>query len=451
MKLRRRIRSAERQYLMLHEISLSQLRVGMFVASFNCSWFSVPFWRKSLLINDQATIERIALSGIETLTIDDSRGVGPTAFVESTDAPSAAHQAEIVQAGHREPALERRKRPRTPGKITELDRARQTVQRSKAAVIDMFMHARLGRAVEVAALEPLVDEIAASVARDSTAIISVTRLKSKNEYTYLHSVAVCALMMNLARQIGMTTEEIRQAGLAGMLHDIGKTGISEALLEKPGALSDDERRAVQSHPEIGHALLCRSENVGAVALDVCLHHHERIDGRGYPYGFSGDQLSIFARMGAICDVYDAVTSVRPYKMPWSPSDALARMIAWEGHFDPRLLRAFITSLGIFPIGGLVRLRSNQLAIVTREDPDNPTTPLVRAFYDVERGCTVTIADVATGRGGDPIVQGENGEHWFGDEWPAVAARVREAEAPIIPRLASATGPSRSFGASRRLW
>lgn len=264
------------------------------------------------------------------------------------------------------------------------------------------------------------------MARDNTAIINVTRLKTKNEYTYLHSVAVCALMMNLARQLRMSAAEIRQAGLAGMLHDIGKMGLSEALLEKPGRLDEEERRAVQSHPEYGHALLLGSPNVGAVALDVCLHHHERIDGGGYPHGLTGAQLSVFARMGAICDVYDAVTSERPYKAPWGPSDALARMIAWEGHFDPRLIRAFITSLGIFPIGGLVRLRSNRLAIVLSEDPDDPRTPTVRAFYDIELAQAVGVDDLKTGSDRDPIVQSESGEHWFGQEWPSLAAKVRDA-------------------------
>src|SRR5690606_14238117 len=141
----------------------------------------------------------------------------------------------------------------------------------------------------------------------------ILRLKNKNEYTYLHSVAVCTLMVNAARYMGKSEAETRDYGMAGLLHDLGKMGIPDAILNKSGRLTDAEFEAVRNHPEHGYQVLRGSPNVPAMALDVCRHHHEKIDGTGYPFGLPADAISLVSRLGAVCDVYDALTSDRVYK------------------------------------------------------------------------------------------------------------------------------------------
>ena len=425
---------------MLHRVPVSDVQLGMYVASIDCSWLNSPFWRSRFLLKSAEDLARLRRSGIDMVTIDDTRGIGiapalglpasaDVAPASSDDAPPAPIVVE-----RRGAARVRRRRP------DEIERARETVSRSKSAVQRMFAEARLGRAVHIAEATPLVEEIAASIDRDRSAILNVTRLKNKDEYTYLHSVAVCALMINLARQLGMPEREVQQAGLAGLLHDIGKMATPSAVLEKPGRLDAVERRIMEDHPSAGHRILSRSDDIDAITLDVCLHHHERIDGRGYPEGLDATQLSIHARMGAICDVYDAITSHRPYKRPWSPSEALARMMSWEGHFDARLLRAFVASIGIFPIGGLVRLHSNRLGVVMRSDEENPTTPAVRVFYAVMPSTFLPLEDVAThnAAGGDPIIRAETGAAWFGADWPAILADVQAMVAVERRALPAAT-------------
>ena len=159
------------------------------------------------------------------------------------------------------------------------------------------------------------------------------RLKSKDDYTYLHSVAVCALMVALAKELGLSDEQVKQAGVAGLFHDIGKMAISSDVLNKPGALSDEEFGLVKGHPEKGHAILKASKEIDQVCLDVCLHHHEKVDGSGYPHKLKDDEISLFAKMGAVCDVDDAITSNRPYKAGWEPGISLQRMAHWTNHFD----------------------------------------------------------------------------------------------------------------------
>jgi HD-GYP domain-containing protein (c-di-GMP phosphodiesterase class II) len=194
-------------------------------------------------------------------------------------------------------------------------------------------------------------------------------------------VAVCALMVALARQLGMDEDASRAAGLAGLLHDVGKALMPLEVLNKPGKLTDAEYAVMRTHAERGHELLLQGEDVAPEALDVALHHHERFDGSGYPHGLTGDSTGLFARMGAVCDVYDAITSNRPYKTGWDPAESIARMASWKGHFDPALFGAFVQSLGIYPTGSLVRLESGLLAVVVEQVPGAMVSPRVRVFYN----------------------------------------------------------------------
>lgn len=417
---------------MLHRVAVADLRLGMYVSSVDCSWLDNPFWRSRFLLKSPADLERLRQSGIATVTIDDARGVGlaPAPQAMTTTAKEAEEAPALV--------VERRSanRPRRR-RMDELDRARETVERSKEAMQRMFAEARLGHAVQMAEVVPLVDEIAASIERDRSAIINVTRLKNKNEYTYLHSVAVCALMINLARQLALPEWEVQQAGIGGLLHDIGKMTTPIAVLEKPGQLDAEERRIIEDHPSAGHRLLKGSEQVSTIVLDICLHHHERMDGRGYPKGLGGAQLSVHARMGAICDVYDAITSTRPYKQPWAPAEALSKMLSWDGHFDRRMLTAFVASIGIFPTGGLVRLHSNRLGVVLPNDGEQWTTPPVRVFYDVSAASYVPVedADTRNAPGCDPIIRGEHGEAWFGAGWETMRDDLLAGKSPAPPSRA----------------
>jgi len=161
----------------------------------------------------------------------------------------------------------------------------------------------LRQALDTGNCLPLVDERSASLQPNSGALVGLVRLKTHDDYIYMHSVAVCPLMVALALKMGQDEAQVREAGLAGMLHDMGKARIAHEVLNKPGRLTDEEYVLVKRHPLMGRNLLEEAGISCAVALDVCLHHHERPDGKGYPDALSGDVLSLPARMGAVCDVY----------------------------------------------------------------------------------------------------------------------------------------------------
>ncbi len=411
---------------MLRRVALEEVRLGMFVHALEGSWLQHPFWKRRFLLESEQDLQRLLDSDIPGIVIDDERGAVPEPPV-SLHVPPTASAAQPVKCSPPERPVPLPRRLNLPiaecSAEQETERATQIVARSLKAVKKMFGEVRLGRAVQIAGIAPVVEEITASVSRNASALIGIARLKNKDEYTYMHSVAVCALMINLGRTLELDGGLIHDIGLAGLLHDMGKMAMPDPVLNKPGKLTDDEFAIIREHPRRGYDLIVESADAPAIAADVILHHHERYDGTGYPDRLKGEEISLYARMGAICDVYDAITSNRPYKDAWTPADSIARMLEWEGHFDPRLLDTFVRSIGIYPIGTLVRLRSNRLGLVAAENKREPTQPKVKAFYAIHERALIKPETVRIGTSlrDDAILKRELPEHWNLGDWPKVKA------------------------------
>lgn len=402
---------------MLKKITFEELRIGMYVQELCTSWMSSPFWQKSFLLVNQAEIDKIAKAQIHEIWIDTDKGcdvlqaqIEPDGAEVVKEAPSAPVAASIV-----EPAPASYKEVVAVSLDAELGRAAKIVDKTKQAVCTMFNEARMGNAIEAEQAMNLVEEIAMSVMRNPSALIGLARLKTIDDYTYMHSVAVCALMIALSRQMGLNDEETREAGLAGLLHDIGKMDVPPEILNKPGKLSDFEFEEIKKHPAAGHAMLLAATGISAAALDVCLHHHEKIDGSGYPEGLAGDQISIIAKMGAVCDVYDAITSNRPYKVGWCPAESLKKMSEWrKGHFDENVFQAFVRSIGIYPVGTLVKLQSGRLGVVVEQQPAKSLLlPKVRVFFSTKSMTYITpaLVDLCSPGNLEKIVSREDAATW----------------------------------------
>ena len=388
---------------MLKKIPVQQLDLGMFLHSFEGPWVSHPFWRTAFLVEDGEVLRKARASSLEHCWIDTARGADQVAvpIAEPTPSPVPPAPAEVVEAP-----------PRTT-MDEELNRAARLCKSASKQVMHMFDDARLGRALDAQGCTALVHEISESMTRNPGALISLARLKTQDDYSYMHSVAVCALMISLGRQLGLDDAQCREAGVAGLMHDIGKVFIPAVILGKPGKLDDAEFVVIRTHPERGHEILQAGGSMSASTLDVCLHHHERMDGKGYPHGLAGDDLSLFARMGAVCDVYDAVTSDRPYKAGWDPADAIARMAQWEGHFDPMMIRALVLSLGVYPNGSLVRLESQRIAVVVEQNAQAMARPVVKVFFSSKSRMPIPpeVIDLAAAHCTDRVQAREDIEGW----------------------------------------
>lgn len=395
---------------MLRKISTHQLRVGMFVHEVPGSWLSHPFWRASFKVTEVKQVEQLR-QAVGHVVIDTRKGLDAEApeatyldDVEVVMPPENASDVELPAQAAAQPPTSFR---------DEVRRASKIVAQSRVAMHSMFQDARMGKAVDAEHCLPLVADIADSVERNPGAIVSLARLKTSDDYTFMHSVAVCALMVSLGRQLGLGEADCREAGLAGLVHDLGKALMPPDVLNKPGALTPEEFAIMKGHPEAGHRMLLEGKGVGEVPLDVCLHHHEKVNGKGYPHGLKGDEISLFARMGAVCDVYDAITSNRPYKAGWDPADSIQKMAQWakDGHFDERIFQAFVKSIGIYPTGSLVKLKSGRLAIVVEQGTASLLKPQVKVFYSTKASEPLVPEMLDLGRSVDEIVSRELPSAW----------------------------------------
>jgi HD-GYP domain-containing protein (c-di-GMP phosphodiesterase class II) len=253
---------------MQHKLRPEDVRLGMYVCGFGGSWFGHPFWRAKFVLRNTQDLERVHASGVPYVIVDDSLGIGPEPLAEK--APRPAPQAAQPLA-----AVRIRQAPRRPNrqftgwdeddKLRERNdrqHARALLTRSMKVLRTAFADVRLGRAVRMDDVTSIVDDVVGTVERNPRTLLDMLRLKQKNEYTYMHSIAVCTLMVNVARHMGKPEAKVRDYGLAGLLHDLGKMGIPDTILNKEGRLTEAEFQAVRDHPEQGYQVLVQSPNMG---------------------------------------------------------------------------------------------------------------------------------------------------------------------------------------------
>lgn len=393
---------------MLKKIAVDELRLGMHLHSLCGNWADHPFWKARFVICEPADLAKLRDCSILEGWIDTSKGL-------DVAPPVAAAAAPVVIAARGPSSTPDPASGRGVSLAEELGRAAAVVKQSRALMKSLFQEARMGRAVDAELCQPLVNDITSSVCRNPSALISLARLKTHDDYSYMHSVAVCALMAALSRRLGQSEAQARDAGMAGLLHDMGKAMMPLDVLNKPGKLTEAEFDLMKSHPQCGHELLRDSATVPLIALDVCLHHHERPDGKGYPFGLAEGTLTLDAKMGAVCDVYDAITSNRPYKNGWDPAESISRMSEWSksGQFDPSVYLAFLKSLGVYPVGSLVRMRSGRLGVVVEQSTTALLQPFVKVFFSTRSNMPIPVEllDTSATSCNDRIAARESNAVW----------------------------------------
>jgi putative nucleotidyltransferase with HDIG domain len=396
---------------MIKKVRVEQLRVGMYVHDFNAGWLDHPFALNSMKIGAEDELRRVFASGIRELFIDTVRGADVD-DAPTRDEAAAATELQIRQIDETRPAGERR-----ASLADELARAKNAFGEGTRLIRNVMDDIRLGRQVEIEAAQPVVEKIAASVMRNGNAMMSLRRLKHVDDYTYLHSVAACAMLAAFARDSGMELGAIHDVALGGLLHDIGKARLSSVVLNKPTRLSAAEFVHVKSHVVLGSDMLRQMPGIPPLAVEALEFHHERYDGSGYPNGLQGSEISLIGRMTAIVDVYDAISSERSYHVPLGPADAIRKLFEWSNyHFDAQLVQRFVRSVGIYPVGTLVRLESGRLGVVIEQCAASLLTPLVRVIFDARHNHYITPEDVDLARpfgfgGGDRIVSHESPVRW----------------------------------------
>lgn len=288
---------------MVRRIPKNLVRKGMFIESVECS--NAEFSGRRFLVQSDETVRAILATSATYALVNPQRST-----------------INIDEAAGLE--------------VEERRRTRETVAQAAGTLRNSFDAVRSGN-LQIDALGPVAGEISERIDASPEVFLKVTRLKTKDEGTYVHSLAVSALMMKLAGLLDYDEDMVRELGVAGLLHDVGKLMIPNAILNKTGSLEAEERRVVRNHPEVGYRLLKEQGNVSALTLDICRLHHEMLDGSGYPLGLKAEQLSPEIRLSTVCDVFEALTSARPYKRAWTTRDALNWMFDRGHMFDKKLV------------------------------------------------------------------------------------------------------------------
>jgi putative nucleotidyltransferase with HDIG domain len=390
----------------IKRVRVEDLKEGMYVHDLNCGWLEHGFLRQQFLLRHPGQIQKMKDQGLNEIYIDTARG---------DDVAGAPTQEEIQRGLDRQ--LKRSAEAGAalaPARVSQKEEstaARLILGEAEGVVNGLLQDVRLGKQVDPDTARPLVKAMQASVLRNPGALISLSRIKAADTYTFQHSVSICALLVSFAHALGMDAATVEEAGLGGLLHDIGKMKIPHEVLNKPGRLTEEEFQTMKSHAALSRDLLTGVPGISEMVIQIAGEHHEKVGGGGYPRGIAGPEISQIGRMTAIVDVYDALTSNRVYHKGAEPSGVLKNLLEWSGtHLDGDLVQQFIRTLGIYPVGSLVRLSGGRLAVVVEQSEDL-LRPVVRVVYDSGRKLHLQPRDLHLIRATEQIVDFEEPLEW----------------------------------------
>jgi putative nucleotidyltransferase with HDIG domain len=352
----------------------------MVVVKFDKSGIAFPYYGRPF--PDKKLCQYLERSGVEYV------------FVRQENAPRQGEAAPPVQHdANAEDSRQYLKNISEAASSAKTDEKLPTINEIKAAVnlhakakqvtTQLLKDARMGKMVDSSAAKTIVSDLVDQCLTSPEAFVNVSRLKDYDQYTFTHSVNVGVLSIAMGRRLGTSVQELNNLGFAGLLHDVGKMKVPEGILNKPGKLTDAEFEVMKTHPALGYDYLRAEKGINQDILFAVKHHHEKADGGGYPAGLTDKEIPRFAKIIAIADVYDAITSERVYHKGMVPSDALKLIFSWSGkHFNDSLVKFFISIMGIYPAGTLVLLDTNELAIILEPNKDDPMRPRILIVSDV---------------------------------------------------------------------
>jgi len=352
------------------KIPLSHIKKGMEIIETDKKWLKLPFFNKPLA--DTNNIELLKNYGVKYVFIND--------IATTEDEDEIEKNKEIAKE-------KKQQKPHTDFDKADINNIHEFYKIHKELgkiTKELFINSKTGKSLEMSKAKKIVNTYVENYFKKPDLLVSMTRLKNFDDYTFSHSINVCILSIALGKKIGLDAEELKVLGLGGLLHDIGKMEISPDIINKPGKLTDKEYKIIQQHPLLGYNMLKKLPNMGKKSLLVVLQHHENVDGSGYPFHFGEAKLSKYSQIVSIVNVYDVLTSETTYKKSISPSNALKKMLDLGGkHYNNLFLRFFIDILGIYPAGTILELNTNELAVVLEANRKELTKPKVLIIRDQE--------------------------------------------------------------------
>lgn len=366
----------------LVRVQTKDLKVGMFVHDVGRRWIGHPWPRKSKLITSENDIKQLKRYGIREVTVDLNRNRRPWTEAVEEIREDGHETIEELPAVENEPVELFEEPPELIPIEDEIPRAREVYFTALETAREFIIAARAGRQVNVAKVRENIEELIDSAFRNRDAALALLKLKFYDEYIFTHSLNVAVLAIGMGFHMNLTRADILNLGMGAMLHDLGKTGVPLAILNKKGRLTDEEYNTIKDHPLIGARLLEKHQEVPPQTIDMTRHHHERIDGSGYPDGLSGDELNSMLTITSLSDVYDALSSDRIYHKGLLPHEALKTIFALrDKQFNRLWIERFVQCLGIYPAGTLIQLNSGEIGVVSSINRSMLLRPVIRPIFD----------------------------------------------------------------------
>ncbi len=351
---------------------VDDLAIGMYVSKLDRPWIGTPFLFQGFRLESAEQIAELK-KHCEFVFVDKEKSVIQNArsgFVSNHSATSRITTSNPVCA-----------LPTDPEFGHHMKYALRIHANAKNFIEKIMQDAKAGKDVDVQEAKTLVKDLAKNIIANPMALIWLTQLKNRDEYTSIHSLNVCILSLFFGRSLGMNTQQLNELGLGALLHDIGKLRVPLEILNKPDRLTDEEYDVIKRHTLLGYDLLKNKDGLSRDSLVVIKNHHERVDGHGYPDGLQSYGIDLYSRIVKIVDVYDAVTSKRVYHQDVTPYHALNCIYSdRNGAFDEKLVQAFLKHMGIYPVGCAIELNTGEIGVVTSINEKRhlaPTLLLVR--------------------------------------------------------------------------
>ena len=373
-------------------VQSKDLYIGMYVSALDRPWLDTPFLTQGFYIEATEDIDRLR-EHCEYVLVDvrKSRYLAAELTVNAfspNPIPLKGRKLDSRPRLHAEQIFHNRPiesyRDDTAWE-EEHPKARQALDTLLQDINDIYSEVIDGGNIDVIKLKKSVGPIVASITRNPDACLWVSRLKMHDEYTYQHSLGAAIWSVSLGRQLGLPKRDLRSLAMGCLLMDVGKLRVKPELLRAKRALNLEEAAQIASHVEYGLEIIMQSGITNPDVIDMVAHHHERFDGSGYPDGLKEDTIPTFARIAAIVDTYDAVTSKRDYAEAISPPDAIKLLYnSRDVDFQAELVEAFIQAVGIYPAGTLVELSSGEVAVVVAEYRARRLRPKVMVLLDAQK-------------------------------------------------------------------
>jgi HD-GYP domain-containing protein (c-di-GMP phosphodiesterase class II) len=367
---------------MLHTLKIytTDLEIGMFVSGLDRPWLETPFTMQGFRLESAEDIDRVR-NYCEWVFVDARKSRQDDSVLlhkVRTERPPVPLE-RIFVGRHLKPYKT------TSEWKAESAQAWLVLDSLLDDVNEIFDHVSDGGTLNVIRLKKSVDPVVESMTRNPDACIWLGRLKQHDQYAYQHSLSTSIWAVALGRQLGLPRRDLRSLAIGGMLMDVGKLRVDSKLLKAARPLNEEESRQVRSHIAHGVDILAESGIINQDVVDMVAHHHERFDGSGYPQGLAGDEIPPFARIAAIVDTYDAVTSNRSHAPAISPSNAIRMLYrARNAEFQAELVEVFIQAVGVYPAGTIVELSSGEVGVVVSEYRTRRLKPKVMVVLDPKK-------------------------------------------------------------------